>query len=413
MLNELLLTFVLFTFTFWLGGYLIARNPAKTSMLFAGFGLIAYAVAISINTFTTRTESNTLVLVQRAVSLMPAVLWVVSLVLLFRQTTDDLPRRPLGLIIISAVFFGLSLVLLIADVLPRFWALSLIGADVALLGFAVARLDAFDEGESLLPDFVRSLLASGVMALGFGGAVAVAATANNGWSLPMLILMFVVLALAVDTQLFAPRIQTLLDRLVLPPRMQQSRAELREVSEALPRANDALDLNALDEMEFARLTRRALSHMTDLPKLAASPLTRLPAIDRHLAQHGLPDNPLDRASALKAILTQHIAKLKPDAAEFGTSDAWRHYNALHFPYVVGLKPYSVRANSNGYSGHNGHEADAATRSALEWFQSAVPERTLHNWQTAAANLIAQQLRTPAPSPSGRGSRDGSMWQCLS
>ncbi len=401
MLNELLLTFVLFTFTFWLGGYLIVRNPAnlaKPAMLLAGLGLIVYAVAIAMNALSIS------MVIQRVVSLLPAVLWAVSLVLLFRQTAQDSPRRPLGLILISALFFGLSTGLLIADVLPRFWALSLIGLDLALLGFAVARLDAFDEGESLLPDFVRSLLASAVMALGFGGAVALAATANTGWTLPMLILMFVVLILAVDTQLFAPRIQTLLDRLVLPRRMQQSRAELREVTEALPRTDDALDLNTLDEAGFVRLTRRAISHMTDLPKLAASPLMRLPAVDHFLAYHGLPDNPLDRATALKAILTQHIAKLKPEPADmkFGTSDAWRHYNALHFPYVVGLKPYSVRANSNGHNGHNGHELDAVTRSALEWFQSAVPERTLHNWQNAAASLVAQELRAFTPSSSGRG-----------
>jgi hypothetical protein len=177
---------------------------------------------------------------------------------------------------------------------------------------------------------------------------------------------------------------------------------LRQTSEALTRADDALNLLALDEAEFARLTRRALSHMTDLPKLAASPLTRLPVVDRHLAAHGMPDSPLDRAAALKAVLTQHIAKLKPTddgGSGFGASDAWRHYNALHFPYVAGLKPYSTRAAMNGYA-----SLAPVDEAALRWFQSSVPERTLHNWQNAAAKLIAEELR--APSPEGLEPRKG-------
>ena len=74
----------------------------------------------------------------------------------------------------------------------------------------------------------------------------------------------------------------------------------------------------------------------------------------------------------------------PGGGDFGTSDEWRHYNALYFPYVAGLKPYSSRAT------HDHLDADA--RAALDWFRTAVPERTLHNWQNAAAKLIAQDLR---------------------
>ena len=35
--------------------------------------------------------------------------------------------------------------------------------------------------------------------------------------------------------------------------------------------------------------------------------------------------------------------------------------------------------------------EPAAREALTWFQSQVPERTLHNWQNAAAKLIARDL----------------------
>lgn len=382
---------VLFAFTFWLGGYLITRNPAKPAMQFAGWGAMAYALAVALYVLAPAFKSGVLVTAQRAVSLLPAVLWALALVFLFRRNGDAPPRRPVGLVFIGALFFGLSMALFVADLLPPFWALVLIGVDLGLLGVALARVDAFDEGESFARDMARSLVGSGLMALLFGGAVVIAAGATGGLTGPMLALAFVVIALAIDAQLFAPHVQVWLDRLILSARVQQQRAELRETGEALARTDDALDLLALDQAEFARLTRRALSHMTDLPKLAASPLTHLPAVERHLAAHGMPDSPLDRAAALRAVLTQHIARLKPveAGAEFGTGDAWRHYNALHFLYVAGLKPYSTRAAMNG---HNNAGLAPADKAALAWFQSSVPERTLRNWQNAAAKMIAAELR---------------------
>jgi hypothetical protein len=133
----------------------------------------------------------------------------------------------------------------------------------------------------------------------------------------------------------------------------------------------------VDDEQFARLTRRALSHLGDLPKLATNRLVNLPGIAG--------TNPLDRAHALKALLVRSIQKLKPHSeAEFGTTDEWRYYNAVHFPYVLGLKPYTRRADYDSL--------DDASRAALEWFQTSVPERTLHNWQNTAAKLIAEDIR---------------------
>jgi hypothetical protein len=96
-------------------------------------------------------------------------------------------------------------------------------------------------------------------------------------------------------------------------------------------------------------------------------------------------NPLDRAQGLKALLVQNIQKLKPQSdMKFGMTDEWRYYNALQFPYVLGLKPYTRRADYDSL--------DETSRAALDWFQTSVPERTLHNWQNAAAKLIAEDLR---------------------
>jgi hypothetical protein len=141
----------------------------------------------------------------------------------------------------------------------------------------------------------------------------------------------------------------------------------------------------MDEDEFARLTRRALGDFSDLTKLATSPLTNLPAVHRRLMDRGIQPTTLERARELKLILTEAIEQLKPRTGErYGTTDEWRFYNALYYPYVVGMRPYSRRAV---------HSFDEPSHwDVLEWFRTYVPERTLYNWQNAAAALIAAHLR---------------------
>jgi hypothetical protein len=167
-----------------------------------------------------------------------------------------------------------------------------------------------------------------------------------------------------------------LDRLTLPQKTTDERQTLRQTADALALLS-TLDPALQDKEQFDRLTRRALSNLGDLSKLAASPLMNLPALEG--------TNPLDRAQSLKSLLVQSIQKLKPaSGAVFGTTDEWRYYNALHFPYVLGLKPYLRRTDYDAL--------DPDARAALDWFQISVPERTLHNWQNTAAKLIAEDLR---------------------
>lgn len=135
---------------------------------------------------------------------------------------------------------------------------------------------------------------------------------------------------------------------------------------------------------------------------SSSPLMRLPQITQRLPQQELPADTLQRAAELRALLTESINRLKPQGDQlFGISDEWRFYNALYIPYVMGLKPYSRR----GYAGNG--EMETAVQPTLDWLRSQVPQRTLYNWQNAAAKLIAQDLRERAslhltPTISGRG-----------
>ncbi len=298
------------------------------------------------------------------------------------------PRSILGFLLVVTLFFtlGLGLLLIPFDWLARPRVALAMGLDLELLGFAIAVLDAFGEGETLLPDIARSFAAALFAASIFGGLVAWAMFASGGVSFSMVALLLATIATAIAMQTFANAIETGLDRLVFArfPRLRQARDDLRVVSASLPRARESLDPGTLAPGEFTRLTRQALSRMGDLPHLAASPLTRLPIIARRLAARSANDNALERAAELKALLTESILRLKPRGKdEFGTSDEWRHYNALYFPYVGGLRPYSQRADHAGLK--------PVEKNALDWFRANVPERTLYNWQSSAAKLVSEDL----------------------
>ena len=135
----------------------------------------------------------------------------------------------------------------------------------------------------------------------------------------------------------------------------------------------------LDRADFVRLTRRALSHMQNLPRLAASPLTDMQIVAKRLNHEA---NSIHRAHELRQVLAECIETLRPQSPEkFGTTDEWRFFNALYYPYVVGVSPYK---NSEG-------EVDGSTATMLKWFQVNVPPRTLYNWQNRGAEMIAELL----------------------
>jgi hypothetical protein len=421
------LTVVAFGFAWWLGLYLLARDLRKPLLRRAGLGLLAYGLALAADQPFLDDRVHVVLLC------LPAVLWAGVLVALLPEPADVdrqwlrivLPAslavalasavfRPLaglvvvplfwalalllrhrarlgaglGVLVVALLLFGLGsgLVLLgFLDDLPRTLMLAGIGLDLLLLGGCVAVLDAFDEGEAIRRDMVWSLLVAAGVAVLFGSQVALAELLVDR---DLDLLLYGVVAAAITVQVLARPINALADRFAFrdAPDLRQERTELREVAAALPRRAPA-PLFGVDDAEFARLTRRALSHYGDLGKLASSPLAALPVITERLAARGVPDAPLARATELKALLLETITRLKPADGDFGTSEEWRHYNALYFYYVVGVRPYSVRTKVT--------ELDPVARRALAWFADQVPERTLHNWQAAAAKIIATELNTPA------------------
>jgi len=319
---------------------------------------------------------------------IPCFLLVVAvgLYLLARDAEEAWLRR-LGA---GLLLYGVVFALLIVQQSMLTWWLVAISLIMVAVDSVIAQRKIVEMGESFWPDLVRNVLGALVVALIFALPIVIVIVAATGVSAAMISMLLTTTVLAMTTQIFTSPLQHLFDTFAFAGRteLQKSRATLRETADALARNDETKMLIGLDEQEFARFTRRALSHLGDLPKLAASPLIRLPAIDTHLQQQGV-DNTLARAAVLRDLLVESILHLKPDVGSesdiaFDSSDAWRHYNALYFPYVVGLKPYSRRAFHDNL--------DQPGQQALEWFRSQVPERTLYNWQNAAAKLVAQHLQ---------------------
>jgi hypothetical protein len=447
------LSAVVFTLSWWLGLYLLARDPRKPIMVLAAIGLTSFAAVVALDavrvtsslhadllgrieiylvavpgvawfavlvelcrpcdTWRGRSRDFLLIGVVAALALLGAVLagtvegplrvghWVMfatislsslgAMVAAVRRPAQPMPVA--GVVVVATLFFALGNAILIIPLalVPSWLALASTGFDVALLGVAVALWDSFDEGQALRADMVRSFAATVVVATLFGGQ-ALIGLAVTGQRAALTVLLFTSLGVAVAVQVLADPLASLLDRLAFSrsPALRADRAALRRTEAALAlRSDDPLD--GVDDDSFVRLTRRALGHYGDLSKLVASPLTALPVIDERLAARRAPDQPLERANELKALLADRIARLKPrDGGDFGTTEQWRYYNALYFPYVVGVRAYAQNATAAGL--------DPVARQAWQWFVTEVPQRSLHNWQSAAARLIAADLRGRLPHP---------------
>lgn len=452
------LSAVVFTLSAWLGLYLAARDPRKPVLALAAIGLCGFALVVGLDAVRTASAGHAQLLsrVEIYLTTIPGVAWFAVLVELSRpsdgwrsRTREVLlvagvaaltlfgaalagsvdgplrpghwlmfavisvstlgamvvalrrPRRPrpaVGLAITATLFFALGNAILIIPLglVPSWVALASTSCDVLGLGVAVALWDAFDEGHALRADMLRSFAGSVAVAVLFGGQalIGLAVTRHDaGAQTALTVLLFTSLAIAITVQVLADPLAGVLDRLAFSksPALRADRAALRHTGAALPLRQEH-PLAGVDDVTFARLTRRALGHYGDLTKLVASPLTALPVIDARLAARGAPDQPIERANELKAVLADGIARLKPrDGGDFGTTEEWRYYNSLYFPYVVGVRAYAQNATAAGL--------DPTARQAWQWFVTEVPQRSLHNWQNAAARLIAADLRGRVPVPS--------------
>jgi hypothetical protein len=415
-----------FALTWWLACYLLGRDPGRPALQRAAAALAVYGLAIAAWAIQ---PGGT---VAQVLLCVPALLWAGAAIGLLPDDRPDRRRITRMWLIVSAVFLVLAVglpasgrlvaLLPLAGSLVLLWrsrrtvrpamlpaaaivvavlyaaglagllspldlgrpelVLAALGLDLMVLGYLVAVADAVDAGERLHPDLRRSAIGALAATLLVGGPAALTTLAAPDVT-AVAVLQFVLVGISMTVVGLPGPVRRSVDRLAYlnDDRIRADRAALLLSAEALPRRRERHRLIGTSEDEFVRLTGRALDDFGNLGRLLRSPLINLPTVDRRLTGP-MVEQPLARALELRAVLQESVARLKPDGL-FGTTEEWRHYNALHFICVVGVRPYDRHPHTDGL--------DRDGRRALDWFRRYVPKALLRQWQREGAQLVARRL----------------------
>ncbi len=305
--------------------------------------------------------------------------------LLRQAAPGDRARRVYVWLRLAGLGYAGAMLILVAGLLPPDVVLAAVIVDVAIFGAVGIAYDALAEGHTVRRDLtaglLKTLLAAGLLILPW----AVGLTLADAWTFEATVALLFTLGAVMLLIPLQDALDHVLDRALWPGREAEpsTRAILRTLLRETARQPDTFPpLTTLDRDEFTRLTRRALSHLPNLPQLAASPLTTLQIVALRAGEEA---DALQRANTLRGILVECIDALRPqDRGLSGTTEEWRFYNALYYPYVAGISPYRHNALAQ-VSG------DAGMRAVVDWFQREVPQRTMYNWQNRAAERIAMIL----------------------
>ncbi|MXQ55455.1 hypothetical protein [Shimazuella alba] len=244
-----------------------------------------------------------------------------------------------------------------------------------------------EQGELWFPSFLYSMDYTFLITFVITGQVVLVIWIGSSFVFETISLILLSILISILVQASFRYIQTGFEYFVFVafPQIRQERVRVRTTESIKMVVNEKNHPEQMDEEELYHYTRRAFSHFGDLKRLSSNPLTQLKIIDQRLHNTEKSKDVLERAKELKLILLECVQQLKPQQDQkFGTTHEWRYYNSLYFPYIIGIKPYSLR--------YSGRDLSEDAKSALEWFRTSVPERTFYHWTNTATRLIATRLR---------------------
>ena len=234
------LSAVVFSLSWWLGLYLLARDPRKPVLVLAAIGLTSFAAVVALDAVRVTSGLDALSSVEIYLVAVPGIAWFAVLLELCRPSDSwrsrageitlvagvgavalfgavmagnvDGPVRlghwvmfaaislsTLGAMIVAVLQRSpgrvMGFVVIPLGVVPSWIALASTGFDVGVLGLAVAMWDAFDEGQALRADMFRSFAATAVVALLFGGQLLIG-LAVAGQETALMVLLFTSLGIA-------------------------------------------------------------------------------------------------------------------------------------------------------------------------------------------------------------------------
>ena len=282
------LSAVVFALSWWLGLYLLARDPRKLVLVLASVGLTSFAVVVALDAVRLVSASELLSRIEIYLVAVPGIAWFAVLLelsrprdtwrsrageaalvagvavvaftgaamagsvegplrlghwvmfaavsvpalgaMMYAVVRRTQPGPVVGVIVVATLFFALGNAILVIPLglVPSWLALASTGFDVALLGIAVAIGDAFDEGQALRNAMLRSFVGTSVVAVLFGGQLLIGLIVA-GRNTTMVVLLFTSLAIAIAINVLADPLAGVLDRLAFSrsPALRADRAALR------------------------------------------------------------------------------------------------------------------------------------------------------------------------------------------
>jgi hypothetical protein len=290
---------------------------------------------------------------------------------------------------------------------PQYPAYSILLVGLLLCSYAVINYEMLLSGKAARRDFIYSF--SGVMLMNLLYAFPIALLGVSS-----AIVILVLVGFVTTTHTIFDFGRSLMDKLFFTREEQIARSEARSYAidlATIPVAtpeNKLMEITTPSEMPineaptedkptrktFRDTVRKAITSLKNPPQLINSPLLTLKLVEQRLKASGeTNDNRLNRAAALKSLLVERIERLRPAGSSgLGTTDTWRFYNSLYFPYVLEISKKHALAEARRLEEerrkHRGEVTDLER--VLEWI-SDVDEDTFYKWQRRASDTIADIL----------------------
>lgn len=143
----------------------------------------------------------------------------------------------------------------------------------------------------------------------------------------------------------------------------------------------------IDQEDFTKMVRDALSHYWGGPKLTRSPLLKLSVV-----QDALDANEGNSARALRAVLSEAIELQRPDGERHMTAAEWLIYNILELKFVQGMRVRDI-AQRLAMS-----EADLYRKQRLAIEEVA---RTLSEMESRGRTEVEEEVAAVTETPPGK------------
>jgi len=337
-----------------------------------------------------------------------------------KEITTSAIKTQVGLLAIGAGLFmtgGLMLAFkfkFILNGMPDYVPYGLLLGGLGLFAYAIAQYGMLIEGKDTRRDFAYSFSALLIMNLLYsivlvlvgldspllGLAVVGLVTLNNAlydWGREILDRLFFSKAEQAARSEARTYATTLASQPVATPEIQSAEPSLAPAIENyVPTPTSEFAIAGKEsEKAFNDAVRKGITSLKNPPQLVQSPLLGLKVVERRLKQQGLEDNRLNRAAILKNLLIELVERLRPaENVSYGSTDAWRYYNVLYFPYIREISKKQAYAEARRLAEErrkNGSREPGEIEKVLEWL-SDVDEDTYYKWQRRASDTIASILR---------------------